>query len=125
MISPKSVCFQPKSMKDESSSGTSDTSEVSLVSVSDAEKELYYNKMRRLETELKVERKKTRSLEVNLEVQAETIKTQEEKILELTVEMKRVSKVNTDLSEKILSLLSLNNEFNADLGTKRMCSCCA
>lgn len=74
------------------------------MSASDAEKELYYNKMRKLDAELSKEREKIRKLESQLENQAETLKVQSEEIRELSNETKVFSKLNAALTEKLLNV---------------------
>ncbi len=76
----------------------------------DAEKELYYNKMRKLELELKREKSKTCSLQNTLESLEETIKTQQRTINELEKDSQRYSKVNLKLSERLLNALSTTND---------------
>lgn len=65
--------------------------------------------MRKLEVLLKGEQQKTRSLEDKIKEQQEKIQEQQEKIQELDEDAKRFSKVNLDLSERLLALLSSSN----------------
>ncbi|KAK3908357.1 BEN domain-containing protein 5 [Frankliniella fusca] len=99
-------------VKCDSSTSNSQSSEQSCSeqSETDAEKELYYNKMRKLELELIQEKSKTRSLQNTLESLEETVKTQQRTINELKEDSQRYSKVNLRLTEKLVNALSTNSD---------------
>ncbi|XP_052128441.1 uncharacterized protein LOC127750545 [Frankliniella occidentalis] len=107
-IVPKNRRPKGTHKKCDSSTSNSQSSEQSG-SETDAEKELYYNKMRKLESELKREKSKTRLLQNTLESLEETVKTQQRTINGLKEDSQRYSKVNLKLTERLVNALSTNS----------------